>query len=191
MARVNLIEKEQAPREVKELFQQIEDNGARLMNLYKMVANSPQVARNFIKLGNSLIGRTELSPKLRELAIMRIAKLCDCEYEWAQHTTVALQSGVSQTQLDDIGSWEESDMFTEEERAVLQYVDEVAQNVNVTDKTFGTLRRYLGERSIVELTLAVGWWGMIARLVVPLELELDERLADSAGDLLGRRSTKK
>jgi 4-carboxymuconolactone decarboxylase len=191
MARVKLIQKEQAPPEIKELFQQIEGNGARIINFYKVLANSPHVARNVIRLGNSLIGRTTLSPKLRELTIMRIAKLCDCEYEWVQHTPVALQSGVSRAQLDAIGSWKESNNFDEEERAILQYVDEVAQNVKVTDGTFEALNKYLNEQNIVEITLAIGWWGMLARLFVPLELEVDERSAGSAVDLIGRRAMQK
>jgi 4-carboxymuconolactone decarboxylase len=191
MARVKLIQKDQAAPEIKELFQQIEDNGARIMNFYRVVANSPGVARSAIKLGNSLISRTELSPKLRELTIMRIAKLCDCEYEWVQHTPVALQSGLTQAQLDVIGSWNESDAFSQEERAVLLYVDEVAKNVSVTDETFQAVRRYLDERQIVELTLAIGWWGMLARLFVPLEVEVDEQSASSTCDLIGRRDVRK
>jgi len=191
MARVKLIQKEQAPPEMKELLQQVEDNGARIINLYKVLANSPHVARNVIRLGNSLIGRTTLSPKLRELTIMRIAKLCDCEYEWVQHTPVALQSGVSQAQLDAIGSWKESSSFDEEERAVLQYVDEVAQNIKVADATFEALNKHLNEQDIVEITLAIGWWGMLARLFVPLEVEVDERSAGSAADLIGRRAIQK
>jgi len=191
MARVRLIEKEQAPPEIKELFQQIEGNGARIINFYKVLANSPHVARNVVRLGNSLISRTTLSPKLRELTIMRIAKLCDCEYEWVQHTPVALQSGVSRAQVDAIGSWKESNNFDEEERAILQYVDEVAQNVKVADATFQALSKYLNEQNIVEITLAIGWWGMLARLFVPLEVEVDERSAGSAVDLIGRRAMQK
>jgi 4-carboxymuconolactone decarboxylase len=191
VARVKLVQKEQAPSEIKELFQQIEDNGARVMNFYKVVANSPHVARNVIRLGNSLIGRTTLSPKLRELTVMRIARLCDCEYEWVQHIPVALQSGVSQAQLDAIGSWEKANDFSDEERAILQYVDEVAQNVKVTDATFETLKKYLNEQHIVEITLAIGWWGMLARLFVPLEVEVDEQSAGSAADLIGRRAMQK
>jgi Uncharacterized conserved protein len=183
------VQEDQASTEVKALFQKIEDNGASVINLYRAVAQSPHVVRNFIKLGNSLIGRTELSPKLRELTIMRIAKLCYSEYEWAQHTLIALEAGVSQKQLDTIDSWKESDSFIEEERAVLRYVDEVARNVKVTDETFAALRRYLSERSIVELTLAIGWWGMVARLLVPLEVDIDEQSADSAANLIGRRAT--
>jgi len=191
MARVKLIRKDQAAPEIKELFQQIEDNGARIMNFYRVVANSPGVARSAIKLGNSLISRTELSPKLRELTIMRIAKLCGCEYEWVQHTPVALESGLTQVQLDAIGFWNESDAFSEEERAILSYVDEVEKNIRVPDNIFQALRRYLDERQIVELTLGIGWWGMLSRLFVPLEVEVDEQSAASTGDLIGRRDIRK
>ena len=191
MSRVSLVQKNQASPEVKELFQRIEDNGAKVMNLFRATASSPHVTRNLIKLGNSLMSKTDLSPKLRELTIMRIAKLCDCEYEWAQHTPVAVHSGVSQTQLDVIGSWKESNDFTDEERAVLQYVDEVAQNVKVADKTFEALRQHLSERKIVELNLAIGWWGMLARLLVPLEVEVDEQSVGSVADLIGQRPAQK
>ena len=191
MARVKLIRKDQAAPEIKELFQQIEDNGARIMNFYRVVANSPGVARSAIKLGNSLISRTELSPKMRELTIMRIAKLCGCEYEWVQHTPVALESGLTQVQLDAIGFWNESDAFSEEERAILSYVDEVEKNIRVPDNIFQALRRYLDERQIVELTLGIGWWGMLSRLFVPLEVEVDEQSAASTGDLIGRRDIRK
>jgi AhpD family alkylhydroperoxidase len=176
----------QASPEVAELFQRIEDKGARILNLYRAVANSPRVARDFIKLGNSLILKTQLSPKLRELAIMRISKLCGCQYESAQHGPIALDCGVSRNQLDAIESWKESDAFSDNERATLQYVDEVSQNVRVEDRTFETLRQYLNERSIVELTLAVGWWGMLARFLLPLEVDIDQQPAGSAVDLIGQ-----
>ena len=111
MARVRLIDKEQAPPEVREIFQKIEDNGAKILNLYKVAAHSPKVLLNLIRLGNSIIGRTELPPKLREIVILRVARLTGSEYEWAQHAPVALQAGVSQKQLDAISGWKNSAEF--------------------------------------------------------------------------------
>ena len=187
MARVRLIEKEQAPPEVKEIFQKIEDNGARILNLYKVAAHSPKVFLNLIRLGNSVIGRMELSPRLREIVILRVANLADSEYEWAQHTPVALQVGVTQKQLDAIPDWRNSSEFSNEERAVLQYTDEVAQNVKVIDRTFNMLKSYFNEQIIVELTITIGYYGMLARLLVPLRVEVDEISAGSASELIGRR----
>ena len=187
MARVRLLQTEEAPSETRELFQKIEKNGARVLNLYRAVGNSPSTMPGFLKLGNSLLNRAELSPRLRELAILRVAKLSGSEYEWTQHVPIALEVGVSQQQIDEIHTWKESASFGDDERAILQYTDEVALDVKVSDETFESLRKYLSERSIVELTISVGYWGMIARVLVPLEIEIEEHSVGSASDLLGRR----
>ena len=191
MARVRLIEKEQAPPEVREIFQKIEDNGAKILNLYKVAAHSPKVLLNLIRLGNSIIGRTELPPKLREIVILRVARLTGSEYEWAQHAPVALQVGVSQKQLDAISDWKNSAEFNNEERAVLQYTDEVAQQVKVTDQTFNTLKNFFSEQLIVELTMTIGYYEMVARLLVPLQVEVDESSVGSASELIGKRARPK
>ena len=187
MARVRLIEKELAPPEVKEIFQKIEDNGARILNLYKVAAHSPKVFLNLTRLGNSVIGRTDLPTRLREIVTLRVATLTDSEYEWAQHAPVALQVGVNQKQLDAIPDWKNSFEFNNEERAVLQYTDEVAQNVIVTDQTFNMLKSFFNEQVIVELTITIGYYGMLARLLVPLQVEVDESSTSSASELIGRR----
>jgi len=187
MARVRLIEKEQAPPEVKEIFQKIEDNGAKILNLYKVVANSPKVLLNFIRLGNSIIGRMELPPRLREIVILRVARLTGSEYEWVQHAPVALQVGVSQKQLDAMSGWKNSAEFNNEERAILQYTDEVAQKVKVTDQTFKALKNFFSEQTIVELTMTIGYYEMVARLLVSLQVELDESSVGSASELIGQR----
>ncbi len=188
MARVHLLEKDEAPPEVKEVFQKIEDNGARVVNLFKAVANSPKVLLNFIRLGNSILGRMGLPPKWRELVILRVARLTNSEYEWAQHTSMALEVGVSQGQLDTIADWKNSPNFNNEERAILQYTDEVTQNVSVTDQTFGTLKKFFDEQTIVELTLTAGYYGMVARVLVPLQVEIDESTIGSINEALGRRN---
>jgi len=187
MARVRLVEKDQAPPEVREIFQKVESAGARVLNLYKAVANSPYALRNFMRLGNSLLARTELEPKLRELAILRVAKLCQSEYEWTQHVPIAVEVGVGREQVEAISNWKASAAFSDIERAVLEYTDEVAQDVRGKDETFTTLQKYLSEQSIVELTLSIGYWGMVARVLVPLQVEIEAQSVGSARDLLGKR----
>ena len=187
MSRVKMVQKEQAPPAIKEIYDRIEGNGARVINLYKVLAHNPAILRNFTRLGGSLMGKAELSPKLRELAILRIARLTGSDYEWAQHYLIALETGVSQKQTEAISNWKGSTEFSEIERAVLLYTDEVAQNVKVKDETFKVLRQYLSEQSIVELTLSIGFWGMVARFLVPLQVDIDAQSVSSAQELLGRK----
>ncbi len=186
MARVTLIERGKATPEAYDLFRRIEKNGARVVNVYRAIAHTPAAASSFLKLGNCLLNETELSPALREIAILRIANLAGSEYEWAQHMAIAAETGVRRQQIDDIHRWTQSPHFTRQERAVLQYTDEVTRNVKVSDNTFHALREHLPERQIVELTMSIGYWGMIARVLVPLEIELDDQPMGSAIDLGGR-----
>lgn len=192
MARVRLVEKEQASPKVREVYQKVEDNGARVLNLFKAIANSPtNILLNVIRLGNSIIGQTELSPKLRELAILRVARLSGSQYEWKQHVALALEVGARQEQIDAISDWKNSSKFNEEERAVLQYTDEVARKVSVTDQTFNVLKRFLSDQTIVELTVTIGYYGMLARVLVPLQVEVDESYIGSVSELIGRRGEGK
>jgi len=187
MSRVRLVAKEQAPPEVKDTFQKMESRGARVLNLHKAVASSPYVLRDFIRLGNSLLAQTELEPKLRELAILRVAKLSGSEYEWTQHVPIALEMGVTKEQVAAVSNWKAPAIFSDLERAVLEYTDEVAKSVEVKDKTFAALQKHLSEQSIVELTLSIGYWGMVARVLVPLQIEVEAQPVGTAKDLLGSR----
>lgn len=187
MSRVRLVQKHQAPPEVKELYDKIEANGAKVLNLYKALAHTPSILPHFLRLGNSLIGKTKLSPKLRELAILRIARLSGSEYEWTQHYPIALEVGVSRRRAESISQWKDSPDFTDIERAVLQYVDEAARKVTVKDKTFQNLKQYLDEQEIVELTAGIGYWEMVARVLVALEIDIDTESVGSAKELIGRK----
>lgn len=187
MARVQLIGKEQASPEAKEIFSKMEQNRAKIINLYRVLAHSPQPMLNFIRLGGSLVAKSELSPKLREMVILRIASVTGARYEWAQHYPIALEVGVSQKQTEVISRWSDSKEFSAEERAVLLYTDEVMGNKGVKDDTFDALRKFLDERCIVELTLSIGYWEMVARVLVPLKVDIDTDTIGSAQELIGRK----
>ncbi len=173
MARVKLLEKEQADPVIKELFQKLEDNKAPIINLYRAVGNSPKVGRNFIRLGNAILNAEILDPKLRELAILRVGNLLKSEYEFTKHVVIGKVAGVTTDQINHLSDWKTSEKFTEIERAVLQYTDEVTLNVKVGDATFANLKRFFNDAQIVKLTMTIGYYGMVSRILVALEVELE------------------
>lgn len=187
MARVTLLSQEQAPPEAQEVFRRLEARGARVVNIYRALAHSGEPMLHFMRLGNSLLMRCHLDHRLRELAILRVANLTGSHYEWAQHLTLARECGVTAEQMKAIGQWRSSPAFDAGDRAVLAYTDAVAQQVQVPDETFRELARYLDETGIVELTLSVGFWGMVARLLEALQVDLDPELPGSSRDILGGR----
>lgn len=173
MARVKLVEKEQADPIFSEMFQKLEDGKFPIINLYKAMANSPKVGRNFIRLGNAILNPEILDPKLRELAILRVGNLLQSEYEFTKHVVIGKGTGVTDDQIKELSKWESSKKFAEIERAVLQYTDEMTLKVNVSDSTFANLKRFFDDAQIVKLTVTIGYYGMVSRVLVALEIELE------------------
>lgn len=150
-------------------------NTPRKLNVARMIANaSDAVFQNFSRLGNSLMTRGKLNGKLREIAILRNARVCNSLYEYTQHVPIAKSTGVSDEELKAIDDWENAKCFTEVERLVLRFTDEIARNVKGTKTTLAALQQHLGPGEIVELIMAIGFWGMVARLLETTEVELEE-----------------
>lgn len=173
MSRVSFVEKGWAHPMVKELYQKLEGQGLQIANLFKVMGHCPYIGLNFQRLGNSILRGEELSAKLRELAILRVGNLAQAEYEFTKHTPRALRAGVSQKQIDNLSDWTTSTEFDDQERAVLRYTDEVTLYIEVKDNTFAQLQSFLSEHAIVELTVAIGYYGMVCRILVALQIELE------------------
>lgn len=173
MARVSFVEKGQADPLVEDLYKKIEAKGQQIINLYKVLGHTPYIGLNWQRLGNSLLRGEELSPKLRELAILRVGDLAKAEYEFSKHSVGGLRAGLTQQQIDAIHDWTTSSEFSSEERAVLAYTDEVARDIHVTDETFAAVKERFSEHEIVELTVVIGYYGMVCRFLVALDVDIE------------------
>jgi len=174
MARVSFVEKGQGHPMVEDLYQKIEARGRSVINLYKVLGHCPYIGLNWQRLGNSLLTGEELPARLREIAILRVGSLVGSEYEFTQHTRRGIQEGLTKEQITAIHEWKDSPLFDEQERAVLAYADEVERYIRVTDETFDRLRGFLSEHAIVELTVVIGYYGMVSRFLIALDVELEE-----------------
>jgi 4-carboxymuconolactone decarboxylase len=173
MARVKLLEKEDVDPMVKQIYQKIEDSGSEVINLFKALAHSPKICRDLNRMGITLLLKGDLSPRLRELAILRVGDLAKANYEWTKHVPIALEAGANQGQIDELSNWADSTHFDEQEQAVLKYTDEVARNIRASDDTFKKIAEFLNEKEIIELTVTIGYYGMVCRVLETLKIELE------------------
>jgi alkylhydroperoxidase family enzyme len=177
MARIPYVDPDKAPEPVREALERIPP-----LNIFRMLANAESVFRPFLRFGDTLLSGLELNGLLRELAILRVARLTPhAEYEWVQHAPIARAVGGTGEQIaalerDDI----EADAFDPAQRAVLRFTSEVVRDARASDETFAELAAHLPPRQIVELLLVIGQYMMLARVMATLELELDEPAAPGA-----------
>ena len=143
------------------------------LNILRMFLNAPANATRLMSLGESILLRQKLNDRLRELAILRVAHLTKANYEWTQHVPIAKDTGVTDAQVAAIPHGAEADVFDEIDKKVLRFTDEVTLNVKASDATFQALYEHLDAQEMVEMTLAISFYGLAARIMETFEVELE------------------
>jgi alkylhydroperoxidase family enzyme len=69
---------------------------------------------------------------------------------------------------------ETSDAFDERERAIVRYAREATASLTVSDETWSGLRRYFSVRETMDVVMAVAWYNAVARMLLPMEIELED-----------------
>ena len=117
------------------LVERIRKERSSLPNLYRMLLNSPPVAEGWLNYLTAIRQKSGLSPRIRELLILRVAVLNEADYEFEQHLPIALKEGCTQQQIDGLRQGDFS-RFDERERAAMVYCDEMTRSIRVQDATF-------------------------------------------------------
>ncbi len=151
--------------------------GGKLLNLDRMLLNSPALAQGWNGLLGAIRGRLALPPRLRELAIMSIGALNHAEYEWSQHEPEFLKAGGTRAQLealrDPAAALADAARFDEAERAALALTHEMTTRVTVTDATLRRVRAALPDDQVVELIGTIAGYNMVSRFVVATGVEME------------------
>ena len=182
MARVPYPKLEDLPEEVRTVAEKLP-----ALNIMRMFLNAPTNAIPLLSFGQSILTKQELDDRLRELAILRVAHLTGANYMWTQHVPLAKETGVTDEQVAALPQGAQSTVFSDVEKRVLQFTDEVAQQVKASEETFRALEQDLGPRQMVELTLAVCFYGMVARVMETFEVELESTAGTYSMDQLSRQ----
>jgi 4-carboxymuconolactone decarboxylase len=169
---VSLIDEENRP-ELSEIIAKLRGaRGGRLLNIYRMMLHSPEPARGWFELNQAVRYRTEIDGQSRELAVLRVAILNGVDYILRAHgPAYALKEGLTESQVNALANWRESQLFSASQRALLAYVDAMTRDIDVSDAVFGDVRRYYSERQTVELTMLIGAYNMLSRVLKALKID--------------------
>lgn len=177
MPRLPYVIPEEAPAVVRQTLDQL----PAMLNVFRMMAHAETSFAPLVRLGASILAQQKLSPRLRELAILRSMAVVGCRYEWLQHASIAMLAGVTRYQVQAIEQGNVgADCFDETERLVLELATDLAKDVRSSGATFERLRERLSPREMVELVIAVGYYAMVARLVETTGVEVESPAEQTA-----------
>jgi 4-carboxymuconolactone decarboxylase len=152
-------------------FAEIRKTRGNVSHVLRSLGHAPQGLSAFAAYGEYVRYRTTLSGRVRELAILALAR--GNQYAWTHHAPIALKEGVTQTELDQLNAGALATTLSGAERAAIDYAREFAQGGKISDVTFARLSGEFDERGITDLTLLCGYFIALASVINALGIELE------------------
>jgi 4-carboxymuconolactone decarboxylase len=140
-------------------------------NLMSTLVRHPALTRAFLKFSGYLLTSSTLPPRVRELAIRRVAHRRCCAYEWEHHVKIGRTAGLSDADVAAARSGAASGEF---DRAVLGAVDELDEQSNLSDHTWAVLSRQLDERQRMDLIFTIGGYTALAMALNAFGVEVEQ-----------------
>jgi uncharacterized peroxidase-related enzyme len=169
MARISLIEPEQASAEVKEIYET--KLKGKPGNIQKALAHRPAMLGTFLAFYAS-VGRA-LDRKLYEAVYLRVSLINGCHYCTQHHIQSAKRVGITPEQMKALKEGNYSG-FGSAEQAALQYAEKLTRMPDGADEgDFAELKKHLSDEQIVDLHMLVGLANLTNRVTGPLALEVE------------------
>ena len=117
--------------------------------------------------------RATLDPRLREIAILRVAWRAGSNYEWSQHVRIGRDAGLTPEELHALPDGPGAGLWEPVERLVLEAADQVVATTRIDEATWDALAEHLGPAPLLELAFVIGGYLCFAAVANSARLPLD------------------
>jgi len=145
-------------------------------NVLPTLMRHPALAGPFLVYNQVLLSTPTVTPRLRELMILRVAWRTRSAYEWVQHVNLAPRFEITAEDIDAIARDADADHWSPLEADLLQATDQLLDHYRIDDATWARLAEHLDERQLVEVAFIVGTYTCLAMAFNSFGLELDPGL---------------
>lgn len=171
MPRLEYLTRDDVPDEYEELFEVDEDNpDDMLLNVHRAMANNPRLCKAWGEWSWTVYEEVGDS-RIRELAILAVAREVGSRYVWHQHVPSGLEAGLSREELQAIHE-RRYDEFAATERAILEYVSAFLDD-SIDDDVHARLASSFSEEVVVALIFLVSEYLQMSKVIESMAIDLE------------------
>lgn len=149
-------------------------------NIIMVLANHPELGKVYNIWGKHLLIANTVPLRPREIIILRVAWNLKSQYEWHNHVGYGVNAGLSLDEIAAIRVGPEAGIWNDEDRAILNAVDEQMKDGRISDATWTALTKFFDRRQMVDLVFTIGHYVMTSWAISSLGIEI-EKGADKIG----------
>ena len=166
MARLTPATRDSVPEQQRNIFDEIVGSGSPPANgTCSTASHVAATAHRASALNQYLRDGSSLPQKIQEWAMLVTAREMDCQYVWNAHAASAKAAGVNPEIVDALREEGEMPDLAPDEQAVINYGQEFYRTHRVSSGGFQAALEQLGKQGLVELTMLMGNYALLAFLV--------------------------
>ena len=147
--------------------------GTKPPNLFMTLGRHPKLLRGWLRFAGRLMPRGTLPRRETELAILRVAHLRRCAYEFEHHVRLGRRAGVDADDVRRVTEGPHAQGWSPREQTLLAAVDELHTGQDISGVTWERLSGHLGRKQLIELVFLVGHYEMLATAIGTLRIQPD------------------
>ncbi|HET6949449.1 MAG TPA: carboxymuconolactone decarboxylase family protein [Acidimicrobiales bacterium] len=146
-------------------------DGPPLPNILGLFGHHPQLTAEWLGWNARLLEIASLSPRRRELVILRVAWRTQCHYEWAQHRVLGLDAGLTEDEIAAIA--EPGAAWSGVEGDLVDAADQMIDGRRVDDDTWMRLSEHFDHPQLLEVLFLIASYGALAQVLNSVHLPPD------------------
>jgi 4-carboxymuconolactone decarboxylase len=161
----------QADPALAEVYGEIQATRGFVSNVLRSFGHAPEGLRHLARLGAYTKYQTDLPERLRELTIVCAAR--GVAYAWQHHSVLAVQAGIPQSAIDDIGAGRAPAALPAPEQAIARFVAELFSPQSVSDAAMQLMKEHYSPRQITDVLLSATYYRTLATAVLAFRVEME------------------
>ena len=139
-------------------------SGRDIAAVYRTFARHPTLYPPRQILSEYIRTKSTLSPRVREMLILRIGWRCRSAYEWAAHAPAGRRAGLTDEQVKMLArsgyeGWSAADA------AIVRAADELFTDDTISDATWKALDDQFDERQLLDVLITTGGYRMVSMVL--------------------------
>ncbi|MEH2474494.1 4-carboxymuconolactone decarboxylase [Nitrobacteraceae bacterium AZCC 2161] len=132
---------------------------------FNAMLRSPTIADPLQQIGAYIRFTSPISQRLKEFAIVMVARFWNAEFEWHVHRGLAEEAGLTSAKADCILRGYAPDDMDDDEAEIYRFVASLLRTGHATDESFDGMKQRFGEKGVTEFIVLVGYYCTVSFLL--------------------------
>jgi 4-carboxymuconolactone decarboxylase len=174
MSRLLDLDQAKLSDEQRKTYEEIKRVRGRVRGPFAVWLRNAELGQCALKLQDMFAARVSLDQRLVQLMILVAARFSTAQYAWFIHEPHARKLGITSAIIDAIRERRTPDFTSEDERAVYDITLELNTTHSLSEANFRRGMALFGERALVELVSAIGFYAMVAMTLNAFDIQVPD-----------------